>query len=75
MASRTISTSDDVEAAFNFLANEKKLAVDDFFMNQLSLVFSSLTSEANKKKYEQAKQIMTGNDQAKVIADLKKLLG
>ena len=75
MASRTIETTADMETAFNFLAEEAKQPVDQFFINKLSVLFGSLVSESNKKKHDAAKVIMASGDPSKIIPELKKLLG
>ena len=75
MASRTIETTDDMENAFAFLAEESKQPVDKFFIDKLSVLFGSLVSESNKKKHDLAKAIMASGDPSKIIPELKKLLG
>ena len=75
MATRTISTGDDVEAALLFLAKQKGVTSEEFFMDKVKDIMLSALKEADEKRYEMAKKLMDDKDKGTSISKLRELLG
>lgn len=76
MATRTISTGNDVEAALAFLAKEKNTSGEQYFMDKVQGISDDILKEADDKRFALAHKIMTEEkDKGKSISKLRELLG
>jgi len=75
MATRTVSTGDDVEAALAFLAKESNTTGDAYFMGKVQSITEDILKEADSKRFALAQKLMDEKDKGKSIAKLRELLG
>lgn len=74
MATRTIQTGDDVEGALAFLAKQKGVDSEKFFMDEVSKVFQNHLDKADELRFDLAKKIMNEGNKGESISKLRKLL-
>lgn len=75
MASRTVSTGNDVEAALAFLAKESGTTGEQYFMNKVDGITNDILKEADNKRFALAQKLMDEKDKGASIAKLRELLG
>jgi hypothetical protein len=74
MATRSISVSDDVEAALAFLAKQDKVTTDDYFLKEVDKVFTSSLKDANEKRHQLISDAMKNTDKSAAVAKVRELL-
>ena len=75
MASRTISTGDDVESALAFLAKQKGSTADSMFMEAVATVMKKFLADADEQRYKLATEALKETDHGKAVSKLRELLG
>lgn len=75
MATRSISTGDDVESALAFLAKQGKVTADSIFMEAVAHVMKAFLKDADEQRYELASQALANKDHGVAVAKLRELLG
>ncbi len=77
MASRTISTGEDVDRALNFLGRQSRPPVtgDAYFMNKITEVTNAALKEADEKQFSLVKDLMNDANKGESIGKLRELLG
>ena len=75
MASRTISTGNDVEAALAFLAKESGTTGEVYFMDKVQKITEDILREADDKRFIMAQKLMNEKNKGESISKLRELLG
>ena len=77
MATRTVSTGDDVDAALAFLGRQSKPQVtgEAYFVAQIQGVINTVLKEADEKRFSLVKELMDDKAKGQSISKLRELLG
>lgn len=77
MASRTIQTGADADAALNFLGRQKNPQIDGetYFQQKIQDVINAALTEADDKRFNLVTELMKSSDKGKAISNLRDLLG
>jgi len=77
MATRTIKTGDDVDAALAFLGRQSRPQVsgDEYFMNKVQGIVDAVLKEADDSRFNMVKELMNDKEKGASISKLRELLG
>lgn len=77
MASITIKTGDDVDAALAFLGRQKNPQVsgEAYFLELIEKEKNSVLKEADEKRFSLVKELMDDKNKGQSISKLRDLLG
>lgn len=77
MASRTVSTGEEVDAALDFLGKQSTPPVSgqDYFMNKITDIMKSALKEADEKRFDMVKKLLDEKNKGESISKLRELLG
>lgn len=77
MATRTIATGDDVDAALSFLGRQERPQVDGeaYFQSKIQGIIDSVLKEADEKRFSLVKELLDDKAKGQSISKLRELLG
>lgn len=77
MASRTIQTGDDVDAALAFLGRQQNPQVggEQLFQARVKALIDTALKEADDKRFNMVTELMSDKDKGGSIVKLRELLG
>ncbi len=77
MATRTIKTGDDVDAALAFLGRQTRpqISGDDLFMQMVQSVIDDTLKKADENRFNLVKELLDDKNKGQSISKLRELLG
>lgn len=77
MATRTVKTGDDVDAALSFLGRQSRPQVsgDEFFLALTQKVIDDVLKKADDARFSMVKELMDDKNKGESISKLRELLG